>query len=197
MVFEQWRYKADRDVLPPSTAMQFEANVARVIKTHKAVVTVETAPYADGMHERLVSKFPIIDEAGHLDLLGGVAVDLTDRKRIETALRESDERLREVTEHIQEVFWLSDTLKNEVLYVSPAYEPIWGRSCENLYRFPRSWLDAVHPEDRERVLQAALTKQAVGTYDEEYRIVRSDGSMRWIRDRAFPIHASAGAVWRI
>ena len=195
--FEQWRYKADHDVLPASTAMQFEANDARVMKTHKAVLTVETAPYADGMHERLVSKFPIIDEAGHLDLLGGVAVDLTDRKRIETALRESEERFREVTEHIQEVFWLSDTLKNEVLYISPAYESIWGRSCESLYRLPRSWLEAIHAEDRERVLQAALTKQMAGTYDEEYRIVRPDGSMRWIRDRAFPIHDSAGAVWRI
>ena len=195
--FEQWRYKADHDVLPASTAMQFEANDARVVETHKAVVTVETAPYADGIHERLVSKFPIIGEAGHLDLLGGVAVDITDRKRIETALRESEERFRQVTEHIHEVFWLSDTLKTEVLYVSPAYESIWGQSCESLYRFPRSWLEAVHPDDRERVRQAALTKQVVGTYDEEYRIVRPDGSMRWIRDRAFPVHDSAGVVCRI
>jgi two-component system sensor kinase len=193
----QWRYKADRDVLPASTARQFEANDAQVIETHKAVVTVETAPYADGVHESLVSKFPICDDAGHLDFLGGVAVDITDRKRIETALRESEERFRQVTDYIQEVFWLSDTAKNEVLYISPAYESIWGRSCESLYRSPRSWLEAIHPEDRARVLQAALTKQIVGTYDEEYRIVRPDGSTRWIRDRAFPVHDSAGAVCRI
>ena len=124
-------------------------------------------------------------------------MDITERKNIETALRESEERFREVTEHIQEVFWLSDTLKNEVLYVSPAYESIWGRSCESLYRSPRSWLEAIHPEDLERVLEAALTKQAVGTYDEEYRIVRPDGSIRWIRDRAYPVHDSSGAVCRI
>src|SRR6187200_855782 len=129
--------------------------------------------------------------------VGGAAVEITDRNKIETALRESEEQFRQVTEHIQEVFWLSDTLKNEVLYVSPAYRSIWGRSCESLYRLPRSWLEAIHTEDRERVLQAALTKQMAGTYDEEYRIVRPDGSMRWIRDRAFPIHDSAGAVWRI
>ena len=130
-------------------------------------------------------------------MFGGVAVDSTERKKIETAILEREEQFRQVTERIQEVFWLSDTLKNEVLYISPAYESIWGRSCESLYRSPRSWLEAIHPEDRERVLQAALTKQTEGTYDEEYRIVRPDGSTRWIRDRAFPVRDSAGAVRRI
>ena len=124
-------------------------------------------------------------------------MDSTERKTIETAMLEREEQFRQATERIQEVFWLSDTLKNEVLYISPAYESIWGRSCESLYRSPRSWLEAIHPEDRERVLQAALTKQTEGTYDEEYRIVRPDGSMRWIRDRAFPVRDSAGAVSRI
>ena len=123
-------------------------------------------------------------------MVGGVAVDSTERKKIETAILEREEQFRQVTERSQEVFWLSDTLKNEVLYISPAYESIWGRSCESLYRSPRSWLEAIHPGDRERVLQAALTKQTEGTYDEEYRIVRPDGSTRWIRD-------SAGAVRRI
>jgi PAS domain S-box-containing protein len=194
---EEWRYKVDRDVLPASTAMEFEANDAQVIATKKALVAVETAPFTDGLHESLVSKFPIVDEAGNLHLLGGVAVDITDRKRMETALRESEEQFRQVTEHIQEVFWLSDTLKNEVLYISPAYESIWGRSCQSLYRSPRSWLEAIHPQDRERVLEAALTKQTLGIYDEEYRIIRPDGSTRWIRDRAFPIHDDSGAVCRI
>ena len=86
-------------------------------------------------------------------------MDNAERKSIETALRESEAQFRQVTEHIQEVFWLSDTLKNEVLYISPAYQAIWGRSCESLYRSPRSWLEAIHPDDRERVLEAALTKR--------------------------------------
>jgi PAS domain S-box-containing protein len=124
-------------------------------------------------------------------------VDSMERNKIEEALRESQERFRQVTEHIQEVFWLSDTLKNEVLYVSPGYESIWGRSCESLYQSPKSWVEAIHPDDRQRVWDAAVTKQVAGTYDEEYRIVRPDGSIRWIRDRAFPIHDSLGAVCRI
>ncbi len=194
---EDWRSKTDHQLLPASTAGQFQANDAHVAATGKAMVTVETAPYRDGAHESLVSKFPIMDENGKLALIGGVAVDITDRKQIETALRESEEKFRQVTEHIQEVFWLSDTAKKAVLYVSPAYESIWGRSCDSLYQSPRSWLEAIHPDDRERVFEAAVTKQAGGTYDEEYRIVRPDGSTRWIRDRAFPIHDSTGSVCRI
>ncbi|HTL62167.1 MAG TPA: PAS domain S-box protein [Nitrospira sp.] len=194
---DQWRHKTDREVLPAATAVQFEANDAQVIAMNKAITAVETAPYVDGLHESLVSKFPIVDEEGHLHLLGGVAVDITERKNIETALRESEEQFRQVTECIEEVFWITDTLKNEVLYVSPGYESIWGRSCESLYRSPRSWLEAIHPEDRDPVLQAALRKQTAGTYDEEYRILRPDGSIRWIRDRAFPVHDGTGAVSRI
>jgi len=127
----------------------------------------------------------------------GVTVDITERNRIVRALQESEEQFRQVTEHIQEVFWLSDTAKNVVLYISPAYESIWGRSRESLYLSPRSWLDAIHADDRERVLHAALTKQVLGQYDEEYRIVRPDGSIRWIRDRGFPVRDGSGSVSRI
>jgi PAS domain S-box-containing protein len=194
---EEWRKKTDYELLPDHTAAQFQANDAQVRATAKAVTAVETAPYKDGVHQSLVSKFPIVDEEGNLALIGGVAVDITERNKIESALRETEEQFRQVTEHIQEVFWLSDTAKNSVLYVSPGYESIWGRSCESLYCSPRSWLEAVHPDDRQRVFEAALAKQMTATYDEEYRIIRPDGSMRWIRDRAFPIHDSSGSVCRI
>jgi PAS domain S-box-containing protein len=84
-----------------------------------------------------------------------------------------------------------------MLYVSPAYAEIWGRSLESLEASPRDWIDAIHPEDRSRVVQAAQTKQASGEYAEEYRIVRPDGAIRWIRDRAFPVSRDDGKVYRI
>ncbi len=137
------------------------------------------------------------DEQGRPVRMAGTLQCITARKETELALHESQERFQQVTEHIQEVFWLSDPEKNRIIYVSPGYEAIWGRSCQSLYEAPRSWLDAIHAEDRVRVLHAALTKQVNGTYDEEYRIVRPDGSIRWIRDRAFPVHDAAGRVYRI
>jgi PAS domain S-box-containing protein len=133
------------------------------------------------------------------DLVGAVVVfkDIAERKQAEEALRQSEERFRQVTENIKEVFWMTEPDKNRMLYVSPAYEDVWGRTCESLYAEPRSWLDAIHQEDRERVLEAALTRQGTGEYDEEYRIVQPDGSVRWIQDRAFPIRDDSGAVYRI
>jgi PAS domain S-box-containing protein len=113
------------------------------------------------------------------------------------ALRTSEERYRQLAENIREVFWMTDPAKNEMLFVSPAYEEIWGRTCQSLYASPWDWVEAIHPEDRDRVLEAARTKQAAGQYNELYRITRPDGSIRWIQDRAFPIRDASGAVYRV
>ncbi len=120
-----------------------------------------------------------------------------ERERAEEALRESEERFRQFAENIQEVFWLTDPTKNLILYVSPAYETIWARSRTSVYASALSWLNSIHPEDQEAIRDAAVTKQAAGTYDEEYRIVRPDGSIRWINDRAFPVRDGAGEIYRV
>jgi len=123
--------------------------------------------------------------------------DISERKRAEAASRENEERFRQIAESIDEVFWITPPDKNQMIYVSPAYEKIWGRPCAELYANPRHWLTSIHPDDRDRVIHAALTKQSEGTYDEEYRIVRPDGGERWIRDRAFPLRDDTGAIHRI
>jgi PAS domain S-box-containing protein len=127
----------------------------------------------------------------------GIIRDISDRKKAELAVHESQAQFQQLVEHISEVFWMTDPSKQQMLYVSSGYEKIWGRSCKSLYASPQSWLDAIHPEDRARVLDAALHKQAVGTYNETYRILRPDGTIRWICDRAFPICDSSGIVYRI
>ncbi len=123
--------------------------------------------------------------------------DITERKRTETTSRESEERFRQIAESIDEVFWITSPDKDRMIYVSPAYEKIWGRPCSELYVNPRNWLTGINPDDRDRVIAAAMTKQSQGTYDEEYRIFRPDGTERWIRDRAFPLRDDAGAIYRI
>ena len=94
----------------------------------------------------------------------------------------SDERFRELAESINEVFWVTDG-GERLLYVSPGYERIWGRPCEELYADPASWIAAVHPADRERVA-AGLTGGNPQPAEREFRIIRPDGSIRWIRDKA-------------
>jgi PAS domain S-box-containing protein len=127
----------------------------------------------------------------------GIIRDMTARTATEAALKDTVDRFHLLTDHLSLVFWMTDTAKNELMYVSPSYAQVWERPCEELYRSPRAWLDAIHPDDRTRVLHAAMTKQAVGAYREEYRIVRADGTIRWIRDQAFPIRDASGVVHRI
>src|SRR5438093_529098 len=129
--------------------------------------------------------------------IGNQLGQFIERKRAEQALRESQERFRQLAENIQEVFWMTDPEKNRMIYISPAYEEIWDRTCESLYASPLSWLEAIHPEDRARVLSSAVTRQVGGTYDEEYRIVRRNGDLRWIKDRAFPVADDSGRIYRI
>lgn len=123
--------------------------------------------------------------------------DVSERTRAWEQVRESEARFRQLAENIREVFWLLDSATKAVLYVSPGYETIWGRSCQSLYDAPQGWLDAIHPEDRPRILAAFTTEQESGHYDEQYRIARPDGTLRWIRDRAFPIRDDSGNVYRI
>jgi len=123
--------------------------------------------------------------------------DITERKQAEQFLQASQERFRQLAENIREVFWITNPAKNEMIYISPAYEAIWGRTCASLYAAPMSWVEAIHADDRKRILDAIVTKQISGQYDEVYRIVRSDGSHRWIHDRAFPVRDGSGEVYRV
>ncbi len=123
--------------------------------------------------------------------------DITERHRAAEELRASEERFRELAENIQEVFWILDPSRQKIFYVSPTYASVWGRSCESLYENPESWVESIHPDDRPRVTHPVLGRELNGEYDEEYRICRPDGSIRWIRERAFPVRGKAGRPERI
>ncbi len=126
-----------------------------------------------------------------------VVGDLSATEKARRELAESEQRFRQITERIDDVFWVSSTDKSTLEYISPAFESIWGRAAEEIYRADADfWMESIHPDDRERV-NRYVKRQAVGEQEAEYRIVRPDGSIRWIHDRSFPVRDEDGATVRV
>ena len=103
---------------------------------------------------------------------------------------------RQLSEGAEDVFWVSDPLSGQVLYLSESYERLWGHPRQTVYDNPKIFLDSIHPDDRKRVA-AAHKLQSVGLYDEAYRLLRPDGTQHWVRAKAYPIRETSGAVTRI
>src|SRR5258707_740414 len=190
--------KTDAQIWPADLAAEYRANDKQVIATKKPLNTLEHYFQLRGKKRYMAgNKFPIFDRTGAIALVGGAGVDITERIEAEEALRESEERFRELAENIDEVFWLSDLKHATIFYVSPAYEKLWGRSCNSLYASPRSWMDAIHPEDRARVVEVLDDHELQSAPNMVYRVIRPDGSTRWVHARGFPVRDENGAVVRI
>jgi PAS domain S-box-containing protein len=127
----------------------------------------------------------------------GIVQDITERKQAAKSLTESEELFREFAENTEEVFWVRDLRSNRMIYASPAYENIWGRSCTALLANPLDFLDAVHPDDLNSVREGILHQQRGEYFNRDYRIIRTDGQIRWVHVHTFPIRNSAGVVYRI
>ncbi|BAU64893.1 multi-sensor hybrid histidine kinase [Stanieria sp. NIES-3757] len=125
-------------------------------------------------------------------------VSLQQLQTSQKALRESEEQYRQLADNLVDIcFWISEPKETRLIYVSPSYERIWGRSCTSLYANFMAWIEAIHIDDRERVQKVFFEQALSGGYDQEYRIVRPDGSIRWIRDRGFPIKDESGEPYRV
>ena len=139
----------------------------------------------------------LFDRIGKAIGTASIGQDITEPRQVEEALRRSEEKFRQIAENVREVVWMMNAAGDEIVYVNPAYELIWGRTCESLYQNPMSWLDAILAEDREGA-NSLFEKQMRGDQTEsEYRIRRPDGIERWISDRAFPIRDRAGQLIRV
>src|SRR5450830_1536262 len=118
-------------------------------------------------------------------------------QRAQAALTDSEKRFRQMAENIRDVFFLLDADGTRMLYISPAYEEVSGRSCESVYANPESWIEAIHPDDRASTYEKSKAGMSTGAYEVEFRIVRPDGSIRWIKLRGFPVRDAAGKIVRI
>ena len=145
------------------------------------------------VHERFATTFG--PDGSPLRSLGTVQ-DITELKTVERKLHETSGLLEQITENIQEAIWLFDNREQRLLYVSKGYELVWGRTVESLYANNRQFLEAVVEDDRHLLLEA-MGRQARGDRTEtEYRVLRPDGTTRWILDRSFPVLAPDGTVAR-
>jgi len=118
--------------------------------------------------------------------------EITERKLAEEALRSSEELFRQTAENICQVLFVQDLKHDKIVYVNPAYEEIWGRSRDRLYENPIDFLEAIHPQERARVIAASKTFDHGHLYNQEYPILRSDGEERWICTRAVPVKNELG-----
>ncbi len=108
-------------------------------------------------------------------------------KQIQDTLRESENNFKQIADNLRDSIWLRT--RDEYLYISPAFEKIWRRSRKIVYENSNSGFDFMHPEDKKHLLAKYNTNkfQTDEIFNEEYRIIRPDGEIRWISTRSFPI----------
>ena len=127
----------------------------------------------------------------------GVLRDITERKQAEQALRDSEEKFRQLADNVREVFFVSTPAGDKTIYVNPAYEQIWGRTCDSVYQSPMSWAEAIHPDDQQPTRLLTARQLRGESIDAEFRIRTPDGQEKWIRSRTSPIRNQAGDLIRI
>jgi PAS domain S-box-containing protein len=123
--------------------------------------------------------------------------DVSERRLAEIALRESDERFRQMADNILEIYWMIDVETKHIVYVNRAFEAVTGRSCEVLRDNPSSYQELFHPEDRVRILARLDEAVQTGQFDEEFRIIRPDHAIRWVWVQGFPVRDTKGTVRRL
>lgn len=164
------------------------------LRASRSIVGVEIKVATPAGPRELILWSATSDVDGEL-LAMSTFVDVTERNRAQREVREVESKMREVLENISEVTWLTDVATSAILYVSPAYEKVFGRSCADLYANRKDWLAVVHPDDLERAASLSL---APGSRASETRIrILRGGQAREIEISLFPVHDDEGQVVRI
>ena len=186
--------------LPKAVREEMQSTFQKLISNDVESQTYyENAILTESGEERLMAwhNTLVLDEHGQVISSLSSGEDITDRKRAEAELRASEERFRQLAENIQEAFWMMDVESGREIYMSAAVETIWGRPISSLMYEPQAFITSVFSEDRVAVMNAIEREKNGEKVQLEYRIIRPDGTLRWIWDRAFPIFDDSGKVKRI
>ncbi len=183
-------------------------DLPRMMDTFKSHISRQTTSYET--EYRLLTRFGkwrwvldrgrimTQDASGKPTRMVGTHIDITERKMIQEALQQSEEKFRQLAENMREVFWLRDKISGRFIYISPAFNEVWGHAADEMYEDPNLFLDSIHWEDFSRVYHALRDLVSGGQMlNEEYRIIQSDGSIRWILSRAYPIYDTDGNYYRL
>ncbi len=140
----------------------------------------------------------VTDAEGKAVRAVGSSQDITESKTVEEELRKTKEVFDQLANNISDVFWIRSPDMKKVYYVSPAYEKIWGHSVGSRLSEPESWIDMIVSEDRNRVKTAHenLMRDSP-SIDLEFRIIRDDREMRWVRTRGFQVRDAEGILTRL
>ncbi len=117
------------------------------------------------------------------EVIEGIAIDITDNVRANEELQDSKNQFQSLVENISGVYWVSDLLQMQTLYITPSYETIWGRKCEDLYENTLDFIKSVHPYDYQDVLDFYKRLYEIRNASITFRIIRPDGAIRWIESR--------------
>ena len=139
----------------------------------------------------------LLDEQNEVNGFLATARDVTERQTTMAALRESELRFRQLAENVRDIFWVTTPKFDQCFYVSPAYDEVWGRDHRWLTEHPDDWWSGIHPEDLERTKAYVETPVAERPVEVEYRVVRPDQSIRWLRDRYYPVLDETGNCVRL
>lgn len=178
----------------PSPAQLAQANQALQAEiTERRRIEGELRQYQNQLEERVAERTAELMRANEQ-----LQQEIAERQRTEESLRQSEAKFRQLAENINEVFWLVSPDGKQVFYISPAYEQIWGRSCDSLYQHPESWISSIYSPDRAQV-KVALNRRFNGDecLSQEYRIVQPNGTLRWIGAREYPVRNENGEIYRI
>jgi PAS domain S-box-containing protein len=181
----------------PEDWQPFEQVIERAISEGIAYAIEHRVIHPDGSLRYALSKGEaVFNERGEVIKLIGTTQDITEAKQAQQALRQSEEKFRQLAETIQEIFFIHEAESHDLLYISPAFEQIIGIPDASIYENPRLWQELVHPDDRDRI--RAFERQLAGEKGEqEYRILKPDGDERWLRVRTFSVADESGKTCRV
>ena len=145
----------------------------------------------NGEKKCVYNRYSVIDDDDEVPLTLIISTDISERKKMEESLLESETKFRQLTENINDVYWLRNFPGNrdEIYYISPSFTEIFGGDIATVYQKPNYFLSFIHPEDKDEVFTAMKGEkyQKYGMADSEFRIITSDGTVKWLRAKSFPV----------